>query len=119
METMRANTSRRRYLIISGVVILLIVLLTSERDAGNAPMLVNSLGLLVLSVMAWRSVPWSRPLLFAFLVWRVAQIGVSVSSRFGPGDPRIGGTMILVTLYVVAGLLVGSPLGRLETHAAT
>ncbi len=101
------------------MVVELVILLTAERDAGNIPMLVSSAGLLVLCVLTWRGIPWSRWLLIAFLVWRVAQIGVAVSSSFAPGDHRIGGTLILVMLYAVAGVLVASPLGRLRMRAAT
>ena len=98
---------------------LLVVLLTAERDAGNIPMLVNSVGLLVLCVLTWRGIPWSRWFLIALLVWRVGGIGVAMVSSFAPGDHRIGGSLLLVGLYVVAGSLVASPLGRSRTHAAT
>jgi hypothetical protein len=98
--------------------VFLVVMLSGERDAGNIPLIVNSVGLLVFSVLTWRGIPWSRWLLIALLAWRVATIGVSVA-RFVPGDHRLGGSLILVAFYVVAGLLVASPLGRSRMRAAT
>jgi hypothetical protein len=109
-------------LILSLVLVLeafLVVMLSVEGGADKIPMIVNSVGLLVFCVLTWRGIPWSRWLLVAFLVWRVAQIGIDMASHFGPGDHRIAGTLILVMLYVVAGLLVASPLGRSGMRAAT
>jgi hypothetical protein len=99
--------------------VFFVVMLSVEGDAKNIPMIVNSVGLLVFCVLTWRGIPWSRWLLVAFLVSRVAHIGVAMSSRFAPGDHRIGGSLLLVGLYVVAGLLVASPLGRSRMRAAT
>ena len=79
---------------------LFVILLTGERDAGNISMIVNSVGLLVLCVFTWRGIPWSRWLLVAFLVWRLVQIGVDMSSHFDLGDHRIGGSLMLVMFYV-------------------
>ena len=98
--------------------IFFVVMLFVEGAAGNIPMLVNSVGLLVFCVLTWRGVLWSRWLLIALLVWRVAHIAAMVSS-FAPGDQRTGGSLLLVVLYVVAGLLVASPLGRPRMCAAT
>ena len=98
---------------------LIVVMLTGERDVGNIPMMVNSVGLLVLCVLTWRGIPWSRWLLVAFLVWRLVQIGVDMGSHFDPGDHRVGGSLILVVLYVAAGSVVASPLGRSRKRAAT
>jgi hypothetical protein len=109
------------WLALSLVVVLdafLIVMLSVEGYAGNVPMLVNSIGLLVSCVLIWRGIPWSRWLLIALVVWRVAQIGVAIAS-YAPGDHRLGGSLMLVTLYVLVGLLVASPLGRLSMRAAT
>ena len=109
------------WLALSLVIVLdafLIVMLSVEGYAGNVPMLVNSVGLVVSCVLIWRGVPWSRWLLIALLVWRVAQIGVAIAS-YAPGDHRLGGSLMLVTLYVLVGLLVASPLGRLSMRAAT
>ncbi len=109
-------------LILSLVLVLevfLVVMLSVEGGADKIPMIVSSVGLLVFCVLTWRGIPWSRWLLVAFLVWRVAQIGIDVGSHFDPGDHRIAGTLILVMLYVVAGLLVASPLGRSGMRAAT
>jgi hypothetical protein len=100
------------------VELLFVVLLTGERDVGNVPMIVNSVGLLVLCVLTWRGIRWSRWLLVALLVWRVVQIGVAAASHFGPGDHRIGGSMMLVMFYVAAGSLVASPLGRSRMREA-
>jgi hypothetical protein len=96
----------------------LIVMLSMEGYAGNVPMLVNSVGLLVSCVLTWRGTRWSRWLLIALLVLRVAQIGVAIAS-YAPGDHRLGGSLILVTFYAVVGLLVGSPLGSSRMRAAT
>jgi len=101
------------------VEVFLVVMLFVEGVAGNIPMIANSVGLLVFCVLTWRGIPWSRWLVIALLVWRVAQIGVAMSSQFAPGDHRIGGTLLLVVLYVAAGSLVASPLGRSTTRAAT
>ncbi len=98
--------------------VFLIVMLSVEGYAGNVPMLVNSVGLVVSCVLIWRGTPWSRRLLGALLVWRVAQIGVAIAS-YPPGDRRVGGSLILVTFYVVVGLVVGSPLGRSWRRAVT
>ncbi len=107
------------WLALSFVMIVeLVILLTAERDAGNLPMLVNSVGLLVLCVLTWRGIPWSRWFLIVFLVWRVAQIGIAVSSSFGPGDHRIGGVLMLIMLYVAAGVVAASPLGRSRMRAS-
>jgi membrane associated rhomboid family serine protease len=102
-------------LVLSLVVVLevfLVVMLFVEGAVGNIPMGVNSVGLIVFCVLTWRGIPWSRWLLIAFLASRVAHIGVAMSSYFAPGDQRFGGSMLLVALYVVTGLLVASPLGR-------
>jgi hypothetical protein len=108
-------------LVLSLVLVLdvfFVVMLFVEGPAGNIPMLVNSVGLLVFCVLTWRGVPWSRWPFIALLVWRVAHIVVMVSS-FAASDQRIGGSLLLVVLYVVAGLLVASPLGRPRMRAAT
>jgi hypothetical protein len=87
-----------------------------EGAAGNIPMMLNSVGLVVFCVLTWRGVRWSRWFLIAFLVLRVAHIGVAMSLHFGPGDERFGGSLLLVVLYVVTGLLVASPLGRFRAR---
>ncbi len=99
--------------------VFFVVMLFVEGAARNIPMMVNSVGLIVFCVLTWRGIPWSRWLLIALLVWRVAQIGVAMSLHFAPGDHRIGSSLLLVVLYVVAGLLVASPLGRSRMRAAT
>ena len=109
-------------LVLSLVLVLdvfLAVMLLIERAAGNIPMLVNSVGLVVFCVLTWRGIRWSRWLLIAFLACRVAHIGVAMSLYFGPGDQRFGGSLLLVVLYAVTGLLVASPLGRSGMRAAT
>jgi len=80
----------------------------------NIPMLVTSIGLLVFCVLTWRGIPWSRWLLVAFLVGRIAQIGIAMGSSFAPGDHRIVSSLIMAAIYLAAGLLVASPLGRLR-----
>ncbi len=99
--------------------IFLVVMLFVEGAAEQIPMIVNSVGLIVFCVLTWRGIPWSRWLLIAFLVSRVAHIGVAMSLHFAPGDERFGGSLLLVVLYVVVGLLVASPLGRSRMRAAT
>jgi hypothetical protein len=109
-------------LVLSLVLVLevfLVVMVFVEGAAGNLPMVVNSVGLIVFCVLTWRGTPWSRWLLIAFLAWRVAHIGVAMSLHFAPGDQRFGGSLLLVVLYVVTGLLVASPLGRSMMRAAT
>lgn len=96
----------------------LVVMLSVEGATEHIPMIVNSVGLLVFCVLTWRGIPWSRWLLVAFLVWRVVEIGIDMA-HFDPGDHRIAGSLVLITLYVVAGSLVASPLGRSRTYAAT
>ncbi len=98
--------------------IWLVVRLTAELDAGNIPLLLNAVGLLVFSVLTWRGVPWSRWLLVAFVVWRVVEIGISMALHFGPGDHRLVGTLIFAGFYVAIGVLIASPLGRLRKRAA-
>jgi len=92
----------------------LVVMLTAERNAGNIPTLVSSVGLVVFCILAWRGIRWSRWLLIAFLAWRVTALGISSVSRFGAGDYRTLGSL---TLYVVAVVLVASPLGCPRTRA--
>ena len=98
--------------------VFLVVMLSLEGIAGKVPMFVNSVGLLVSCVLTWRGIPWSRWLFIVLLVWRVAHVGVAIAS-FGSGDHRPGGSLMLVTFYVLVGLLVASPLGRLSMRAAT
>ena len=101
------------------VEVFFIVMLSVEGIIGNnVPILVNSVGLLVSCVLIWRGIAWSRWLLTVLLVWRVADIGIAIASH-GSGDHRIGGSLMLVTFYVLVGLLVASPLGRLSMRAAT
>jgi len=98
--------------------VFFIVMLSVEGVAGNIPMLVNSVALLIFGVLVWRGVPRSHWLLLALLAWRVADMGVAAAS-FDPGDHRLGGTLALAVVYVVVGLLVASPLGRARVRAAT
>ena len=98
--------------------VFLVVMLFVEGVAEHIPMIVNSVGLLVFCVLTWRGIPRSRWLLVAFLVWRLVEFGIDMA-HFDPGDHRIAGSLVLITLYVVAGSLVASPLGRSRTHAAT
>jgi hypothetical protein len=97
----------------------LVVMLFVEGAVGNIPMMVNSVAIIVFCVLVLRGIPWSRWLLIAFLACRVAHIGVAMSLHFGPGDERLGGSLLLVVLYVVAGLLVASPLGRVKPREAS
>lgn len=102
-------------LVLSLVIVLdvfFVVMLSMEGVADNILMLVNSAGLLVACVLVWRGVRWSRWFLSALLVWRVAGIGAATLSRMGVDDHRRPGSLILIALYVVIGLVVASPLGR-------
>ncbi len=99
--------------------VFFVVMLFVEGYAGNIPMIVNSVGLIVFCVLTWRRIPWSRWLLIALLMWRVAHIGIARGSHFDPGDHRIGGSLMLVMLYVAVGSLAASPLGRSRMRAAT
>ena len=108
-------------LVLSLVLVLdvfLVVMLFVEGYAEHIPMIVNSVGLIVFCVLTWRGIPRSRWLLIAFLVWRVVQIGIDMA-HFDHGDHRVVGSLMLITLYVVAGSLVASPLGRSRTRGAT
>jgi hypothetical protein len=96
-----------------------IVKLIAEGDTSNIPTIVNSVGLIVFCVLTWRRIPWSRWLLIAFLVWRIGNIGIHMASHLAPGDHRLAGSLSLVAFYVIAGLLIASPLGRLDKHSAT
>jgi hypothetical protein len=100
------------------VEVFFVVMFIGEGDAANIPIIVNSAGILVFCVMTWRGIPWSRWLLFAFLVWRVAGVSVSMVSHIAPGDHRLGGSLLLVAFYVVIGLLIASPLGRAKMRSA-
>ncbi|MBE9505770.1 MAG: hypothetical protein IMY84_03060 [Chloroflexi bacterium] len=99
--------------------VFFVVMLSVEGVAEHIWMIVNSVGILVFCVLTWRGIPWSRWLLIALLVCRVAHIGMAAVLHFGPGDHRIPGLLVLVTFYVVAGLVVASPLGRSGRRLAT
>jgi hypothetical protein len=99
--------------------VFFVVMLITERKVGNIPMLVNSVSILIFCVLTWRGIPWSRWVLIAFLVWHVTEVGIALGSRFGTGDHRIAGSLILVVFYVVAGLLIASPLGGSRMRTAT
>ena len=98
--------------------VFFIVMLSVAGVAGSISMLVNSVALTIVGVLTWRGVPLSRWLLLALVAWRVAEIGVAVAS-YGPGDHRLGDSLILIAFYVAVGLLVASPLGRDGMRAAT
>lgn len=102
-------------LVLSLVMVLdvfLVVMLFVQGAAGNVPMMANSVGLIVFCVLTWRGIPWGRWLLLAFLIARVAHIGVAIGLHIAPGDERFGGSVLLAVLYVLVGLVVASPLGR-------
>ena len=101
------------------VEVFFVVMLLGEGVTGNISMLVNSVCLLVFCVLTWRGIPRSRWLLIAFLVWRVARIGVDRVSHMGPDDHRIVGSLILIAFYLAAGMLIASPLGRASMRGAT
>jgi len=94
----------------------MVVMFVGEGRAENIPTIVNSVGLLALSVMTWRGIPWGRWLLVAFAVWRVVEVGISLSAHFG--DHRTPGSLVLIGFYAAVGLLVASPLGGPRARAA-
>lgn len=96
--------------------VFMLVLLFGEGDVESIPTILNSVGLLVFSVLTWRGIPWSRWLLVAVAVWRVVAVGISLSSYFG--DHRTAGSLLLIGFYVAVGLLLASPLGRPRVRAA-
>lgn len=95
----------------------LLIMLVVEGSLSNIPMTVNSAGLIVLCVLAWREIRWSRWILVAFLVWRAATIVIAVALHFAPGDHRLGGSMLMLAFYVAVGLVIASPLGRPRLNA--
>ena len=99
--------------------VFFVVMFSAEGVTRNILTIMNSVGLLAFCVLTWRGIPWSRWLLVGFLVWRVAHIGIDMISHLSPGDHRLGGTLMLVALYVVAGSVVTSPLGSSRKHGAT
>ena len=94
------------------VEIFFVVMFCAEGVTENISTIVNSLGLLLFCVLAWRGIPWSRWLLMALLVWRVANIIVDMVSHIAPGDHRLPGSLVLLALYLFIGLIIASPLGR-------
>ena len=92
--------------------VFFVVRLSAEGVSENILQIVNSVGILVFCVLSWRGVPWGRWLVAGFLIWRLVHMGVSVVSHFAPGDHRIVGTLILAGIYVAAGVIIASPLGR-------
>jgi hypothetical protein len=93
------------------------VMLSVEGVSGNVAMLLNSIALILFSVLTWRGLRWGRWFLLGLVVWRVAEIAVAAASH-GAGDHRLGGSLVLAAFYVVVGLLVTSPLGRHVRRAA-
>lgn len=101
------------------VEVFFVVMLSAEGVARNIVMIVNSVGILVFCVLTWRGTPWSRRLLLAFLAWRFATLVVDMVSHIAPGDRRITGSLLLVAVYVAAGLLIVARLGRSSRRATT
>jgi hypothetical protein len=100
------------------VEVFFVFMLVAEGHKESIPTLVNSVGLLVFCALTWRGIPWSRWLLIAFLVWRVARVIVSMISHLAPGDHRFGGSLLLVGFYVATALVIASPLGRSRMRSA-
>jgi hypothetical protein len=93
------------------------VMFFGEGAGKNLPSILDSVGLLVFVVLVWRGIPWSRWLVIAFLVWRIVNIGISLSSHFG--DHRTPGSLLLIGFYLVIGLVLASPVGRARPRTAT
>jgi hypothetical protein len=99
------------------VEVFFLVMFFGAGASQNLPIILNSLGLLMCGVLVWRRIPWSRWLLIGFLVCRVIGIVISLSSHFG--DHRTPGSLLLIGFYFLVGLVLASPLGRLNVRAAT
>ena len=99
------------------VEVFFLVMFFGQWAAKNLPIILNSVGLLMFCVLAWRMIPWSRWFLIAFLVWRIVGIGISLSFHFG--DHRTSGSLMLIGFYVVIGSVLASPLGQARLSAAT
>jgi hypothetical protein len=97
---------------------VLLVKLIGEGVGGNVSLFVGSVGILVCCLLVWREIPVVRWLLVALVGWRLVRIGLDMAAHFAPGDHRIPGTLILIALYVAAGTVVASPLGRPSVRAA-
>ena len=50
------------------------------------------------------------------LVWRLVDAGIASVSYFGTDDRRLVGLLIFTVFYLVIGLMVASPLGRLRKN---
>ncbi|MBN2565349.1 MAG: hypothetical protein JXB46_06530 [Candidatus Eisenbacteria bacterium] len=99
-------------LVLDSFLLLLLLIETIETKTINIPMTVNSAGLVVLCVLFWRGLRWSRWILIALLVWRVASIVIAMALHFVPGDHRVGSSLIMIAFYAAVGLVLASPLGR-------
>ena len=99
-------------------VVFIIKIIGEGISGGSAVLLVASLGIVLSCVLAWRGTSWARWSIVAFIVLRLAHIGVSMAAHFSPDDHRLPGTLILVAIYVAAGAVVASPLGRPAAGAA-
>ena len=97
----------------------IVVRFFAEGVTEHIVMIMTSVGIIVFCLLTWRGIFWSRWLLVVLLGWRIANIGVDAVSHLEPGDHRIVGTLVLVAIYVAAGSLIASPLGRISKRAAT
>ena len=98
--------------ILLAIEAFVVVRFSAEGVTEHIVMIATSVGIIVFCILTWREIPWSRWLIIVLLVWRLANIGVDAVSHLAPGDHRIVGTLILVGIYVAAGSLIASPLGR-------
>lgn len=58
------------------------------------------------------ALPRARLILLAFLVWRILEIVIQASRNRSLDDHRLRGTLMLLSIYVLAALLDASPLGH-------
>lgn len=92
--------------------IFFLIKLFGEGVTQNITLIVSSVGIVAFCALTWRGSSWGRWGLAAFLVWRLVEIGIDVSSHLAPGDKRILGTLILVVVYLAVGSVIVSPLGH-------
>jgi hypothetical protein len=82
-------------------------------------LILSSIGILVLCVPTWRELPRARWILLAFLIWRILEIVIQASRNLSLSDHRLPGTLMLLAIYVLAAMLIASPLGQPTRGSAT
>ena len=92
---------------------VLIVVADLVREGGlDLLTLGSAVAVIGLCALVWFGVSWGRWLLLGFLAWRVILMGKVVVSSFAPGEVlRLGALMVLL-FYVVAAVVLLSPIAR-------